>query len=83
MFNQIIIIMKAILKESVTATPIVIDNVKITGRWSDLGEMVSWTAPAGNVDLVALVKVKMAGFEFHVKDGVVNITSRLICTTFE
>ena len=75
--------MKAILKDSLGAIPIVIDNVKITGRWSGLGEMVSWTAPTGDVDLMALVKVKMAGFEFHVEDGEVNVTSRLNCTTFE
>ena len=70
--------MKAIIEEG-----IVVEDVKILGKWEGLGLYVDWSCPAENVNAMELLRVRQAGFSFRINGDTCYITSRLGITKFE
>lgn len=76
--------MKAILSDYGLKEPMIVENATIVGKWSGLGEMVDWVAPARNVNPLLLLKIEQAGFRFTLNrsGNVYELTTRLMCTNF-
>ena len=73
--------MKAIIRDS--KIDITVEDVVITGLTDTmLSTLVNWNTAETNVNIIELLKVRQAGFNFYIKNGRCYFTTRKCSTEF-
>ena len=73
--------MKAIIRDS--EIDITVEDVVITGQTDTmLSTLVNWNTAETNVNIIELLKVRQAGFNFYIKNGRCYFTTRKCSTEF-
>lgn len=73
--------MKAIIRDF--EIDITVEDVTITGQTDTmLSTFVNWNTSETNVNIIELLKVRQAGFDFYIKNGRCYFTTRKYTTEF-